>query len=70
MNFLQQNIEYDGSGNAIYIGYAAPGSEDSDAAWLIQKNTYDASNQMTGSRFASGTVEFDKMWSGRLEYTY
>jgi YD repeat-containing protein len=63
--FLIQRIEYDASGNAIYVDYAAPGSNEDDAACLIVKYSYDGSNRLTATAFADGSRSFDKQWTHR-----
>ena len=68
--FLKQRIQYDANGNAIYLGYAAPGSSENSLVWMIVKNTYDASNYMTASNFAGGEPTFERSWSLRTSYVY
>jgi len=73
MNFadllLTQRIAYDGSGNAEYVGYAAPGTAEESAGWMIYKLTYSGSSPVS-KKWASGTNQQDKVWSNYAEYTY
>ena len=66
---LTKKIEYT-SGNAIYIGYALPGTATSAEGWAIKKLTYDANNDVTDIKWASGNIAFDKEWDERATYTY
>lgn len=64
-------IDYDASGNAIYQGWAKPGTASSASTWRIKKNAYDGSNQFTGSTFPSGSPAFAFVWDSRTTaYTY
>jgi len=63
-------IEYDASSNPVYVGEAEPGTVESAARWRIKKIAYDGSNNPTAVQWASGTQEFDKVWSQRSTYTY
>jgi len=71
---LQNNytmaVEYDGSGNAIYVGIAAIGSSKGALVWQIKKITYDASNNATDIQWASGVQTFTKEWDERANYQY
>jgi hypothetical protein len=64
---MQQRVDYDGSGNAIYIGYAKIGVAADEAEWLIQKFTYNGSNQMTLRQ-----IKQKGAWDSRVTggYTY
>jgi len=68
--FLQQNIEYDASDNAIMVGYSAPGSLNSEAVWLIIRYYNNATGAMTESRFADASIDFNKIWDDRWSYEY
>lgn len=62
-------IEYSGN-YAVYIGYAAPGTAKSAAAWQIRKITYDSNNNITDIQFASGVNDYTKVWDDRATYSY
>jgi hypothetical protein len=62
-------VEYSGS-DAIYVGYANPGTATSAPGWQIRKITYDGSSNATDVQFASGTASFDKIWDSRSSYSY
>jgi hypothetical protein len=64
------NTDYDGGAKPIYVGYASPGSSDSDSAWLIIKYTYDEFSNPTKTRFAGGVAKPDKVWNDRAGYVY
>lgn len=63
-------LEYDGSNNPIYIGYAIPGSIASSATWRIKKMTYDIVNNPTNIQWADGNTNFDNIWDNRATYSY
>lgn len=62
-------IEFDGSGNPIYIGIAATGSATSSAKWQIRKLTWTASNP-TSIQWAGGTRLFNNIWDNRAALAY
>jgi hypothetical protein len=62
-------LQYDGSDNVIYQGWAIPGSSKSEAKWRIIRLTYSGSN-VTDIQFADGSDSFNKIWDDRLNYTY
>ena len=65
-----QAIEYDASGNAIYIGEAEPGTAKSADDWRIRKLTYDGSGNVLDVQWASSNHNFDKVWDSRISYVY
>ncbi|WP_169829529.1 hypothetical protein [Desulfatibacillum aliphaticivorans] len=67
---LTTKIEYDGNGNPLYVGLAAPGSSPSSACWQIKKFTYDGSQNVTDVEFAEGSNAYDRVWDNRASYTY
>lgn len=78
-NYSQGNyivrVDYDGNSNAIYQGWATPGTATSEAKWRLIKNTYDGSNRFTGSGFpqdANGNAScgFAFVWDNRASATY
>lgn len=60
------NIENDSDGDPVYIGYAKQGSADADAAWIIEKLTYDSSGYLTGTRVS----QKDQVWNSRAGLYY
>jgi hypothetical protein len=64
-----QKFEYSGD-SVIYIGKADPGTATSEAAWSIQKLTYDGSNHCTDIKWAQGKNAFEFIWDNRATYTY
>lgn len=66
---LTQALSYDGSARTEYIGYALPGTSQSQAKWCIKKHTYGAGG-VTDIQFASGNANFDKIWTDRAGYSF
>jgi len=64
-----QTIENNSTGQAIYIGFAVPGTAKSSAGWLIKKLTY-SGYSVTDVQFAEGETTFDKVWDNRASYSY
>ena len=62
-------LDYVGGTSPIYIGEATPGKLTSVAVWRIKKLTY-VGGMVTEVKWASGTLEFDKIWDNRATYTY
>ncbi|MEO5354914.1 MAG: hypothetical protein H7835_17100 [Magnetococcus sp. XQGC-1] len=62
------NFAY-GANGIEYLGYAAPGSSDSDSAWQIQRLEYDANGKVSKLRFA-GNAEFNQVWNNRGGLVY
>ena len=67
---LTVRIAYDATGNPEYIGKAAPGTTEDAAAWLIQKISYNASNNPVSIKHPNGQADFAFAWSGRTGYTW
>jgi len=65
-----KRIEYDGTDNELYIGYAHAGALETDEVWTIQMNEYSGTNKITSITFADGTTLFDRKWSDRAIYIY
>lgn len=65
----QIRIEYDASDNPIYIGWAQPGANYTDAKWLIVKLTWSGEN-LTRMQFADGVSTYIKVWNNRTTYDY
>ena len=69
-DFYATRIEYDVSGNPIYVGLAEPGTATTAAYWQITKLTYDGSNNCTAVEYAEGSWAFEYAWSLRATYAY
>lgn len=63
-------MDYDGSNNLIYIGYAVSGTAKSAASWLIKKLTYDGSSNLTDIQLEGGNTGFDAVWDNRAALSY
>jgi len=63
------NIENDVDGNPLYVGWAAPGSTDSDASWLIIQIGY-SGGYVVSVRFAEGEAEYRHVWDDRASLSY
>jgi YD repeat-containing protein len=70
--FTQRIDNSGGSGGtlALYIGEADPGYSVASARWRIKKLTYDASDNVSAIEWASGNLNFDKVWNSRTTYAY
>lgn len=66
----QQQFDYSGGTNVIYLGMADPGTSVNAAKWRIQKFAYDVNNNVTSITFASGSDNFDQIWANRASLTY
>ena len=64
-----KEIDYDGSGNVLYIGLALPGSSKASAAWKISKLSYSGTD-VTEILWADGNTLFDNVWNNRATYIY
>ena len=67
---LAERVAYDASGNAEYLGWAAPGTADTDAAWRICKLTYDANGNYIGKLWPDGSADYAYSWADRASYSY
>ncbi|MFA6582662.1 MAG: hypothetical protein WCS77_00040 [Elusimicrobiaceae bacterium] len=54
--------------NKSYYGYAVPGALATEAKWLIVEVL--KTGNVISKRFASDSVNFDKVWDDRAGYTY
>jgi YD repeat-containing protein len=66
----KQRIEYDVSGNAIYVGAALAGTATDATGWQIKKLTYDGSGNATAIDWAESSNSFNFVWDSRAGYTY
>ena len=69
-DYFTKAVDYDVNNNAIYVGYATPGSNKASAVWRIQKITYDANNNPTDIQWADSNTNFDNIWDNRTSGTY
>jgi len=65
-----QLLEYDISGNAIYIGVAAPGTATTAGAWQIKNLTYDGGGNLISLKWADGDDQFNNIWDNRAALSY
>jgi hypothetical protein len=76
-NFITR-MGYDGNNNAAYMGFAQPGSLDTDSSWRIVNTTY---TLLAGTYYQSSTgfpqdangnpsCGFNFQWNLRTTYTY
>lgn len=61
--------ENDGDGNAIYVGWAQPGSAEGNPVWLIARFTYTATF-FVSKQYANGSLNYDQIWTARAGLTY
>lgn len=64
-----EKMEYDGSSQLIYQGWALPGTATSDAKWRIIKLTW-TGGLCTDIQFANGKDSFDSIWDNRASLNY
>jgi hypothetical protein len=65
-----KRYDYIGSSpEAMYEGWAAPGSATSDAIWAIRKHTYSGTHVVL-SEWADGDSKFDNVWDDRTTLSY
>ena len=75
---FQDEIDYDGGSNPVYMGTAPPGAAKSDEKWQIQKLTYDGSGNIISIRFAAAaggdqadqTNQYVHVWDDRASLVY
>jgi len=63
-------LDYLSGTNPIYVGWAVPGTSDSDSKWRIIKLTWDSNNNPTSKKYADGVNTFTKCWNDRGSYVY
>lgn len=63
-------MDYDGSGNLIYLGLSAPRVATSEAQWQIRKFAYDGSGNLLSVKYALGYKDFNQVWDDRAGLTY
>jgi hypothetical protein len=75
--FLKKRYDRSSTAEVLFVGYAAPGTAESDAGWLIVRNSFDGDVKLPDGTypissidFADGTKEFDKIWTNRINYSY
>jgi hypothetical protein len=64
--FLEKRMDYDGSGNMIYVGYSRIANADTSASiWFLVKLIYNGSNQLTRYQLPKSGVNFAYAWDNR-----
>ena len=63
-------LAYNASNVLQYIGKAPSGTDSSTNGWQIKKLAYDVNYNLSNVLFASGTIQYDKTWTGRGSYFY
>lgn len=66
--FQTPSIEDQTTPKTIYKGFAAPGSNTSDAVWAIQKTEENIG--IVSHQWAEGNRNFDKIWDNRKTLNY
>ena len=70
-SLAEERFELDGTtGNVIYQGWAAIGSGEAEAVWLISQLNYDVNGQVIARVWADGEGEFNKIWDDRATFNY
>ena len=67
---LSTKIDYNGTSQAVYVGYAVPGSLTSLPLWAIQYITYDGNNNTTSTQWATQYATFGDIWDARASLSY
>ncbi|MBF0423178.1 MAG: hypothetical protein HQL73_09325, partial [Magnetococcales bacterium] len=67
---LQWRNAFDGTGNVVFRGLAAPDATEDAPAWRIMKIGYDGSGNPVSGSFAQGDATFSKVWAQRATYIY
>ena len=64
-------FDYDVNGNQIYVGWAQPGANQSDAtSWRIMQQVFNGSNQVTQILWPNASTGFGFQWTNRANYSY
>lgn len=68
-------FDYDANGRVLYLGWAAPGSDNKqeNAIWKIAKFFYKTTamgTQASAMVWANGNTNLDNKWSERTSLTY
>ena len=69
VGLVEERVENSGF-RVIYQAWAAIGSSESEAVWLISKLNYDAGGLFSERVWADGEDTFDKVWDDRATYNY
>ena len=67
---MEERVENGAMGRVIYQGWAAIGSSETEAVWLISKLNYDEDGFFIGRVWADGEDTFNKVWDSADTYTY
>jgi len=65
-----RRMDFDISGNLIFVGRADIASITSAAVWQIVKIAYDVSGNPLSITWADGDDEFDNIWDNRTGLSY
>jgi len=65
-----ERLDYDGSGNLLYLGIAHPNQITTEAVWQIRKFAYDGSGNLLSMLYANGSKKFDQIWDDRAALSY
>lgn len=63
-------MDYDGSGNNVYIGWATPGTASSADGWRLMRQTFNGTGQMTIIEWPNASTAFTFIWDNRALYSY
>lgn len=66
----QQILDYNGTDQVVYIGWATPGSATSSAVWKVRRLTYtttlNGSSQVSQIQYMNGDAGFHQIWDNRV----
>lgn len=62
-------FDYDGAGNLVYEGRAAPGTAKGSTGWQIRRFVYTGTS-LTDTQYANGSTSFSNIWNNRAALPY
>ena len=63
---LQKRVDYAGTNDPVYYGWAMQGYDESDSRWYIEKLEYDADGRYVKSTHSP----INSVWTNRAALTY
>ncbi len=69
-NRFTMKMDYDGSGNLVYLGKAPMGKGTDEPFWQIRRFAYGVSSNLTSVQWANGKPTFESIWDSRAALLY
>lgn len=63
-------IDYNGTSQPVYVGYAVPGSSQNLPQWSIQYITYNGSGATLTTQWSANYASFGDVWNNRVSLAY